>query len=261
MTLQDRLYLAPIGSNPKRVLDIGTGTGIWVTDMADKFPNAQVIGTDLSPVAPGMQPDNASFEIDDCCSEWVYPDSHFDFIHMRGLFGSIADWPQLYKQSFRHLRPGGHIEQIEWSVHNRSSDGTLSPHTVLARWGQNAVQAGILTGKTFEIAENMAGILWEAGFEEVVEKRYKWPIGPWSSDPKLKEIGRWNLLNWEEGMEGWVMAAYTRVLGVSVTFVAGTLRSSGCIDIVQWSYQQVQEWLREVRLALRDRKHHVYHEV
>ena len=86
---------------------------------------------------------------------------------------------------------------------------------MLARWGHNAVQAGTLTGKTFEIAENMAGLIREAGFEEVVERRFKWPIGPRSSDAKLKEIGRWNLLNWEEGMEGWVMAAYTRGLGVS----------------------------------------------
>lgn len=62
----------------------------------------------------------------------------------------------------------------------------------------------------------MAGLIKEAGFVDVVEKRFKWPIGPWSSDPRLKEIGRWNLLNWEEGMEGWVIAPYTRVLGVSL---------------------------------------------
>ena len=31
----------------------------------------------------------------------------------------------------------------------------------------------------------------------------------------MKDIGRWNLLNWEEGMEGWVLASYTRVLKVS----------------------------------------------
>lgn len=242
MTLEDRLYLAPIGSSPRRILDVGelstsnrrlqiatsvgvetradygsqgTGTGIWATDMADKFANAQVIGTDLSPVPPGMQPDNVTFEVDDCCSAWVYPENHFDFVHIRGLFGSIADWPKFYKEAYRHLRPGGHIEQIEWSVHVRSADGTLSPSSVLAQWPQTFVHAGRLTGKTFEIAENMAGLIREAGFVEVVEKRFKWPVGPWSSDPKLKEIGKWNLLSWEEGMEGWVMAAYTRVLGVS----------------------------------------------
>lgn len=99
-------------------------------------------------------------------------------------------------------------------MHNRSPDSTLSPSSVLAKWSQIAVQIGTLTGKTFEIAENMAGLIREAGFVDVVEKRYRWPIGPWSSDPRLKELGRWNLLNWEEGMEGWILANYTRVLGV-----------------------------------------------
>ncbi|KAL8969838.1 MAG: hypothetical protein Q9183_001803 [Haloplaca sp. 2 TL-2023] len=46
-----RLYLAPLG-NPKRILDIGTGTGIWAIEMAEQFPNAQITGIDLSPVQP-----------------------------------------------------------------------------------------------------------------------------------------------------------------------------------------------------------------
>lgn len=74
----------------------------------------------------------------------------------------------------------------------------------------------------------MAGLMREAGFVDVVEKRFKWPIGPWSSDPKLKEIGRWNLLNWEEGMEGWVMAAYTRVLGVGPRLSTEAMQKLTC---------------------------------
>lgn len=196
------------------ILQQNTTANALPRDIADKFPDAEVIGTDLSPVQPGMQPDNCRFEIDDCCSEWLYEENHFDFIHIRGLFGSIADWPALYKQCYTHLRPGAYMEQVEWSIHNRSADGTLSPNATLARWSQNALNIAQNSGKTFEIAENMAGLITEAGFVDVVEKRFKWPIGPWSSDKRLKEIGRWNLLNWEEGMEGWCMAPYTRVLGV-----------------------------------------------
>ena len=33
----DRLFAAPM-DHPKRVLDIGTGTGIWAIDMADPAP-------------------------------------------------------------------------------------------------------------------------------------------------------------------------------------------------------------------------------
>lgn len=36
----------------KRVLDVGTGTGIWAINMADEHPNAEVVGTDISFIQP-----------------------------------------------------------------------------------------------------------------------------------------------------------------------------------------------------------------
>lgn len=37
-TFHGRLFLAPIGPEPTRILDLGTGTGIWAIDVADSFP-------------------------------------------------------------------------------------------------------------------------------------------------------------------------------------------------------------------------------
>jgi methylase of polypeptide subunit release factors len=44
--MKGRLHATPL-KNPKRILDIGTGTGIWAIEMADLHPTCQVIGTDL----------------------------------------------------------------------------------------------------------------------------------------------------------------------------------------------------------------------
>ncbi len=52
LLLRGDLHLAPIGDSPQRVLDLGTGTGIWAMEFADQFQSAEVLGTDLSPIQP-----------------------------------------------------------------------------------------------------------------------------------------------------------------------------------------------------------------
>ncbi|KAL6359643.1 hypothetical protein LRP88_07064 [Fusarium phalaenopsidis] len=55
LTFDDSLGLAPPNkakSEVKRVLDLGTGTGIWAMDFGDEHPEAHVVGVDLSPIQP-----------------------------------------------------------------------------------------------------------------------------------------------------------------------------------------------------------------
>lgn len=52
LILRGDLYKAPIPQSPRRILDIGTGTGIYAIDIADEFPSAEVLGIDLSPIQP-----------------------------------------------------------------------------------------------------------------------------------------------------------------------------------------------------------------
>lgn len=51
------LHHSPL-ENPHRILDIGTGTGIWAIDMADLYPSAEVTGTDISPIQSTWVPPN-----------------------------------------------------------------------------------------------------------------------------------------------------------------------------------------------------------
>jgi methylase of polypeptide subunit release factors len=45
--LHGKLHKASTMSSPQHSLDVGTGTGIWAIDMADKYPSAEVLGIDL----------------------------------------------------------------------------------------------------------------------------------------------------------------------------------------------------------------------
>lgn len=50
MLLDDELHLAKLPEDKAlRILDVGTGTGIWAMDMGDKFPNAEVVSSLIAP--------------------------------------------------------------------------------------------------------------------------------------------------------------------------------------------------------------------
>ncbi|KAJ9353619.1 hypothetical protein DTO280E4_7212 [Paecilomyces variotii] len=242
-TLDDRMLLAPV-TDPRNVLDIGTGVGLWAVNFADAHPEARVTGTDLSPLWENPVQPNLRFQVDDCCSEWTYLEElreRFDVIHMRCLYGSVADWNQLYRRCFEHLIPGGYIEQAEMSIIPHSCNGPLPHASIFRQWECFWRKCGVLTGKSWLISETMKESIEEAGFVDVCERRFKWPIGMWSSDPKLQEIGRWYREFWESGMEGWVMALGTRCLG--------------------WTASQARAFVEETRKALSDETNRVYFEL
>ncbi|BCS18937.1 class I SAM-dependent methyltransferase [Aspergillus puulaauensis] len=238
LLLNNKLFLAPIGDHIRRALDVGTGTGIWAIDFAEDNPLTEIIGTDLSPIQPGFVPPNLRFEIDDATETWVYPENHFDLVHVRSMYGAVADWPAFYQNALKTLQPGGWIDQLEMSIQFRSDDNTVTDDHVLALWSRLFIATGEQFGKTFQIAERAKGYMEEAGFENVTERRFKLPIGPWSKDKKLKKLGMWNLVHCESGIEGWAMALLTRVMG--------------------WTYDDVQALLAEMRKGLRDPNIHAY---
>ncbi|KAK2738257.1 hypothetical protein FQN57_007120 [Myotisia sp. PD_48] len=240
LSLGGRLFLAPIGSHPQRVLDLGTGTGIWALDFADQFPSAAVIATDLSPIQPTLVPPNLEFQIDDFCEPWTFTKESFDFIHARSIYGCVADYPALYAEVLKHLKPGAWFEQAEISVVPHSDDGT-ERGTSLEQWGRLAIKCGETFGKSFRIAEDMPELIKSAGFVNVHSQTFRWPIGSWPKDQKLKMVGAYNRLGWEEGLDGWAKFLFINVLG--------------------WSIEEVQVLCAQIRSDLRDPKIHAYQHI
>jgi ubiquinone/menaquinone biosynthesis C-methylase UbiE len=230
LSLGGRLHLAPL-SSPQRILDIGTGTGIWAIDIGDAYPSAHVTATDLSPIQPEIVPPNVHFEVDDFNSDWTFTPSSFDYIHARSIYGCVPDYQALYSEVLNALKPGAWFEQAEISVIPRCDDGSIKG-TYLEKWGELAIECGQKFGKSFSIAEDSESELTKAGFENVTYRTFRWPIGTWPKEQKYKMIGAYNRIGWEDGIEGWAMFLFTNYLG--------------------WRKEEVQVLIAGIRKELRD---------
>jgi hypothetical protein len=114
------------------------------------------------------------------------------------------------------------------SIEFKADDGTVTNDHVFSLWSRIFIEAGEKFGKTFRIADLAKGYIIDTGSDEVVEKKFKLPVGGWSSDPKYKELGRWNLLHCDRGIEGWAMALLTRVMGVRRPVVLLPVQLADC---------------------------------
>ncbi|KAK2669112.1 hypothetical protein RAB80_014638 [Fusarium oxysporum f. sp. vasinfectum] len=187
LTIEGRHCLCPKNDGAARVLDLGTGTGIWAIEYADAHPEAEVIGVDLSPGQPTFVPPNCSFEIDDLEKEWTWSKT-FDFIFCRMTTGSFADNFNIVENAFNQLQPGGYFEAQDIGP-LRCDDGTLSETSDLWRW-MTLIQEGLeKLGRSTTAAEERKSTMEAVGFEAVVETVYKLPTNHWPRDKKYKDLG------------------------------------------------------------------------
>jgi len=154
------------------------------------------------------------------------------------MSSSIRDWPRFLQQCFDNITPGGYAELQDMDVLPLSDDGTLLPTSPLYKCMSLMHLATIKAGCAFQHHSELEGAMRRAGFVDVVVRKFKWPQNGWAKDPKVKEMGHWNYLNLNKGIEGFCLALFTRVL--------------------RWKTEEVQAFLGGVRKELRDGGVHAY---
>lgn len=174
----------------KRMLDIGCGTGIVTDLIAEKYPEAQVFGLDLSKV-PNLRchEKNVRFLQGNVTtqkpSDWgVYDGGKklaqeagcFDYIFSRLLIAGMHDWPDFIKTEYNLLAPGGWVEvhDLDWDWFDRN-DNVISEDW---SWLQTMIET-LEKEKRLNMHCGSGAQKWlkEAGFVDVQVFEYRWPFG------------------------------------------------------------------------------------
>ncbi|KAF8167467.1 S-adenosyl-L-methionine-dependent methyltransferase [Crassisporium funariophilum] len=101
----------------KACLDLGCGSGSWITDVARDFPDCNAVAVDLIPMQSPEMPLNIRSEVDDINLGLEHFYGDFNVVHARLISSGIKDYNMLVDHISRVLRPGGLIDVAEFDFH------------------------------------------------------------------------------------------------------------------------------------------------
>lgn len=154
------------------------------------------------------------------------------FVHGMKFYTKLTD------QIARHVKPGGYVEWQEKVPTFNSDDGSLTKDDPIMQWGNAFCEAAARFGTPCDSPRRLKGWMERAGFVDVEEHVLKIPVGIWPRDKRLKNVGLFEMVNMQEGLEALSMMPFTRALN--------------------WSPERVQLFLADVRRQTKDRNVHGY---
>ena len=195
LTLNNRLYSAPLPTNVKSVVDIACGNGSWPLAMAKERPMTEVIAVDLTqPSLPDL-PNLKTVQLD-AEEDWPFKQD-FTFIHGRMLTSAIRDWPALIRRSWDHLELGGWLEFKDVYPPYRAAipaadNPSASP---LINFGHVTDKGWTANGKDWSTTSKHVQRLQTLGFVNIREEKFDWPLGEWAETEVERRIGALTLQN------------------------------------------------------------------
>ncbi|CAO3657921.1 unnamed protein product [Umbelopsis ramanniana] len=179
-------YAVPL-NNPTCILDSGCGTGLWAHEMSQEFPNASVVGLDLTPPAKHhrLQDRGLIYVQGDVHNQLELMSNAFDFVYQRDMATVIplGRWMQLIQEFYRVLKPGGWLQLVEYDLPFKCPGPVLS---LINDWFEIASNKLDISPR---YAANIKDYLRDACFQDIHEQVYDIPIGEWPNDPMQKEFG------------------------------------------------------------------------
>ena len=182
---------APL-NEPRRLVDVGCGTGIVTCGLGSTYPNAQIYGLDINPVPSRSQPQNVLFILGDA-RELLLRDERLsagslDFVFSRLLILGMTDWQGYMGKIVSALRRGGWVEiqehAMEWYLNGKHCSSGWS-------WVTAMEKAAERKGQDLRCGKNAKDYMERAGLVDVQVTEYRLPVGTWAAHdrPETEHIG------------------------------------------------------------------------
>ena len=111
-----------------------------------------------------------------------------------------------------HVKPGGWVEWHEKYPLFLSDDDSLKEDSAIAKWGNTFFKAAESFGTPATSPRHLKRWMIDAGFIDVEEHILKLPVGIWPKNKRLKNIGMFEMVNMDEGLESLSLMLFTRAL-------------------------------------------------
>ena len=208
--LDNQLTVGLIPRSAKRILDIGTGTGDWAIAIAERFPKAEIIATDITnALQPASAPPNVFFELDDAQNEWAYNEP-FDFIHIRNLSGAFSNWGAIYAEVSKNLKRGGSFEIADRGLIQFKKEMPNSHTSIFNGAIQSAADK---SGRPLNLDHLKKPMFDKAGLSVTKTRAIEVPLGTYDPDPRKQVTGKMAMIAALEGLEAVSLRLLTKQLG------------------------------------------------
>lgn len=152
------------------VLESATGSGIWLTEVAEAHPDFKLSGMDISSAQfpSTYDSDRINFSTHDITKP--LPDSlkgKFDLVHQRLVVAGIKaeNWPAVIGHLVEGLKPGGSIQILESLLRLKLEGGKTDP--VLDTMNEVFAAGAKLGGQDLLVTLRMEELMRAAGLQDI----------------------------------------------------------------------------------------------
>ncbi|KAF7362283.1 Methyltransferase str3 [Mycena venus] len=182
--------LAPVDlGKPRKILEIGSGSGAWAIQAAKAYPDAEVLAVDMNSLPARPLPSNIRFQQLNILEPFPFPAGSFDIIHIRFVLCHLPHGHAVLPRIIELVAPGGWllVDDIDFLYAFEGLDkapGVKRGFTGLIK-SMESHDGDAHFGKTLKSLLESSSALSEVNVNKVDV-----PINPIPEDPALAALGK-----------------------------------------------------------------------